>query len=293
MQDLFNFCAFTDNALIVGLMMAVVVLLAIIMFLDVKARHEEVDNDLLDVRINPEENYNDEITEIKYVSEDAELEKTQAKIELENLKQELMKEEIEKQKEEQLPAEVVEEVKTGGSVQTQNISTDNGVNTEIVDKEVEVSEEVPVELEDIDNQVDRFEDEQESSAIISVEELQKRASELHDSEEVMRHEDEGNEPISLEELEALYKKAEVVEVRKEPVKEVKMPTEFKLDNSFNQNHFTSSPIISPVYGIDDTPRDNSLDNINLEQTANLDKLNEELKKVNEFLAVLKDLRSKL
>lgn len=285
MQDLFNFCAFTDNALIVGLMMAIVVLLAIIMVLDVKARRAEIDNDLLDINIEPKEDYNSEVTEIKYVPEDAELEKTQAKIELENLKQELMKEEAAKQVIQQEPVNVVNE-----EVHTEEVAP----ALEPIKNDVfEIKEEVPVELEDIDEQVDRFEDEQESSAIISVEELQKRASELHDSEEVMKHEDEGNEPISLEELEALYKKAEVVEVKEEPLKEVTMPTEFKLDNSFNQNHFTSSPIISPVYGIDDGPRDNSLDNINLEQTANLDKLNEELKKVNEFLAVLKDLRSKL
>ena len=285
MQDLFNFCAFTDNALIVGLMMAIVVLLAIIMVLDVKARRAEIDNDLLDINIEPKEDYNSEVTEIKYVPEDAELEKTQAKIELENLKQELMKEETAKQVIQQEPVNVVNE-----EVHTEEVAP----ALEPIKNDVfEIKEEVPVELEDIDEQVDRFEDEQESSAIISVEELQKRASELHDSEEVMKHEDEGNEPISLEELEALYKKAEVVEVKEEPLKEVTMPTEFKLDNSFNQNHFTSSPIISPVYGIDDGPRDNSLDNINLEQTANLDKLNEELKKVNEFLAVLKDLRSKL
>ena len=285
MQDLFNFCAFTDNALIVGLMMAIVVLLAIIMVLDVKARRAEIDNDLLDINIEPKEDYDSEVTEIKYVPEDAELEKTQAKIELENLKQELMKEETAKQVIQQEPVNVVNE-----EVHTEEVAP----ALEPIKNDVfEIKEEVPVELEDIDEQVDRFEDEQESSAIISVEELQKRASELHDSEEVMKHEDEGNEPISLEELEALYKKAEVVEVKEEPLKEVTMPTEFKLDNSFNQNHFTSSPIISPVYGIDDGPRDNSLDNINLEQTANLDKLNEELKKVNEFLAVLKDLRSKL
>ena len=50
----------------------------------------------------------------------------------------------------------------------------------------------------------------------------------------------------------------------------------------------SSPFISPVYGISETK-----ETIELEQTANLDKLNEEIKKTNEFLKTLKELQKNL
>ena len=59
-----------------------------------------------------------------------------------------------------------------------------------------------------------------------------------------------------------------------------------------------SPVISPVYGTmkeEETIHDDftSSAKLKLEQTANLEKLDEELKKTNEFLAVLKELKKKL
>ena len=146
-------------------------------------------------------------------------------------------------------------------------------------------------MEDIVNKA--FNDE-EKNAIISVRELEKKANSLYDSEEVRKHEDEGNEPISISELEALYKSTEVKE--EVPVVEIEEPTiimqeQFNLnDDTVKENtSFTATPFISPVYGIDSS-RENTLDNINLEQTANLDKLTGELKKVNAFLKELKELK---
>ena len=55
-----------------------------------------------------------------------------------------------------------------------------------------------------------------------------------------------------------------------------------------EKKFKSSPFISPVYGISETK-----ETIELEQTANLDKLNEEIKKTNEFLKTLKELQKNL
>lgn len=52
--------------------------------------------------------------------------------------------------------------------------------------------------------------------------------------------------------------------------------------------FQSSPFISPVYGIGVNE-----DKLQLEQTANLEKLNEEIRKTNEFLKALKEIKKEL
>ena len=64
--------------------------------------------------------------------------------------------------------------------------------------------------------------------------------------------------------------------------------------------FKNSPFISPVYGIEKEKKDPvtpvvpvHADSIELEQTANLEKLDQEIKKTNEFLKVLKELQKNL
>ena len=52
--------------------------------------------------------------------------------------------------------------------------------------------------------------------------------------------------------------------------------------------FRSSPVISPIYGIE-PPRTE----LELENTANYDKLDEEIKKTNEFLMTLRELQKNL
>ena len=51
-------------------------------------------------------------------------------------------------------------------------------------------------------------------------------------------------------------------------------------------------MISPVYGIEH-PNTSSATDIELENTANYEKLDEEIRKTNEFLMTLKELQKKL
>ena len=158
-----------------------------------------------------------------------------------------------------------------------------------------------------------FEEEQEKNAIISVEELMKKSDVLYEQNEVTQYADEGNEPISLqdlemrmnnikEEAEALNIKEqepEIIESRKVEVKEpetnkVVLDDFYSIDKAkaYNDDHvFKSSPIISPIFGIEkQQPNDNSLE---LENTANYEKLDEEIKKTNEFLGKLRELQKNL
>lgn len=149
----------------------------------------------------------------------------------------------------------------------------------------------------------KFEEEQEENAIISLDELYEKSKTLYDQNEITQYEDEGNEPISIADLEKRMNKIkeEVVEIEKEeviePVVEIKKEEHIKLDD-FNtidvkdaykdDKIFKSSPIISPIFGIEKQTND-----MEFENTANYDKFDDEIKKTNEFLKVLKELKKKL
>ena len=190
-------------------------------------------------------------------------------------------------------------------------------------KEVTNDEVIPVLDEILDTKEDEvkqenisltnFEEDQEQNAIISLDELLKRGKTIT-QDEIIKHEDDGNEPITLQELEAKWKKdqevvalkndgdIEVLETKKEEAPfsyedikveapKVKIPT---MDELFSKSKtpYKPTPFISPIFGIeeDKISSDNSL---KLENTANYDKLDAEIRKTNEFLSKLKELQKKL
>ena len=134
-----------------------------------------------------------------------------------------------------------------------------------------------------------------------------KSKELYKNNELTQYEDEGNEPISLQELEAQglenkkYEEPFIIDnvVPVEEIKEVEAEAatikqsvklvEFNTPLVEAETTFKSSPIISPVFGIT-TPQTNDLE---LENTANYEKLDEEIKRTNEFLNTLRELQSKL
>lgn len=193
-------------------------------------------------------------------------------------------------------------------------------------KEVTNEEVIPVLDEMLDNAKENitltnFEQDQEENAIISLEELLERGRVIT-QEEIVKHEDDGNEPITLQELEERWKndkeivsmkeqentKEEEIEllevtpeveqasIKEEPIFEipeerVKVPT---MDELFakSKKPYTPTPVISPIFGIEEEnlSRNNSL---SLENTANYDKLDAEIRKMNEFLSKLRELQKKL
>lgn len=339
----------------------------------------------LPIEINNEPTHN-RVEEIKYVEEDKELEKTKAKIELQELQKELerqeklniqnelaksVQEEVFKKKEEtdhlvesvvnyqeepqvepisidniEVPPVVNEVIETSGEevkpeVVEEQVTVVEEVKPEVVEEPVSVVEETKPEVEPVvessttveeitskisndlaeekvinanlpkalevqedlnellnnglNSEIEEHEDQQEKSAIISVEELTKLSEKVYDSNEEyqMSYEDEGNELISLKELEKLYNKdlqSVVEQIKEEPViidesnfKKMEDLPPISIDKKFK-----SSPFISPVFGVSETK-----ESLELEQTANLDKLNEEIKKTNEFLVKLKELKNNL
>jgi len=153
-----------------------------------------------------------------------------------------------------------------------------------------------------------YEEVQERDAIISLDELFAKSKELYENNEVTQYVDEGNEPISLQDLEKKLQEAtalsmENVDIIEEKSAEITEPVQQRLVlDDFNNikiedatiypenKQFKSSPIISPVYGI---AKEKTTNDIELENTANYEKLDEEIKKTNEFLQILKELQKKL
>ena len=155
-------------------------------------------------------------------------------------------------------------------------------------------------IEDTQNiSLTNYEEEQEENAIISLEELVRKGKELYYSNEEIQYMDEGNEPISLEELEQkvgrkaeenfdepfiiadVVPKEEVVSVEEEDSKQI-VETDHK---------FQTSPIISPIFGIE---RSNKMNNdLALENTANYEKLDAEIKRTNEFMMTMRELQKEL
>ena len=153
----------------------------------------------------------------------------------------------------------------------------------------------------------KFEEEQEENAIISLDELIAKGKTITEQNEVLEYQDDGNEPISLQELEERYKKekeqVEVLEVEDAKTFKPKLSIdEFlnvkekvpSINEAYSEKKSTyhPSPIISPIYGIEDeSVKKNTT--MELEDTANYEKFDEEIRKTNEFLSKLKELQQKL
>ena len=148
-----------------------------------------------------------------------------------------------------------------------------------------------------------FEVEQEENAIISLEELVKKSKEMYEANELTQYKDEGNEPISISELEVIAGReaepvttpfviANVVPVEEEEKVVLEDFNTIKTKVEPEIKKFKSSPISSPIYGIEKQESEVG-DTLELENTANYEKLDAEIKKTNEFLMTLKELQSKL
>lgn len=152
----------------------------------------------------------------------------------------------------------------------------------------------------------KFETEQEENAIISLDELIAKGKTITEQNEIREYQDDGNEPISIKELEERYRKekeqVEVLEVEEEfkdekpklSIDDFLSAKEKPLTEAYSEKESTyhPSPIISPVYGIEEEPIKKNT-TLELENTANYEKFDEEIRKTNEFLNKLKELQEKL
>ena len=254
---------------------------------DVKVS-EDTFEDEEDINLNIKKDEN-----IKYVTEYSELEKTKAKLELAALRERLKKEEEEKNK--LIEMNLALSKKKEEPVVKEEVNKEEIKEEKVVKKEDKLDEtlkklrivntEAPVEPKK--EEVGFLDDDDEENAIISYDELKEAAQNTYTDEEMNLYVDEKDAIISIEELEKLYNESLNIEVEETPKIEFEMKRVEDLPKISEEKIFHSTPFISPVYGTQ-----NETDLV-LEQTANLEKLNEEIKKTNEFLKTLKDLKKNL
>ena len=185
--------------------------------------------------------------------------------------------------------ELIDTVETVENLEYTHTEPNKTEAQEELQRLTEVLEQAQEEEKTID--LTEFEEEQEKNAIISIDELMSKTKQLYEKGELDKYEDESNKPISLQDLEA--KKQEIDE---EPVL-IKLDDfdSAKVDVSHVEEEttkFKSSPVISPVFGIE-TNLGTSANEMELENTANYDKLDAEIKKTNDFLVTLKELQENL
>ena len=241
-----------------------------------------------------------ESADVKYVEEDRELEKTRAKIELEELREKLRREEEEKKriieqnlaleqakKEKQEQIEVLEDTivnmkpvkeEVNNSVQTKEIVRENTEKIERLDdfvqpEKIEKLDDLEKTKELVINILDEEKDEED--AIISYDELKNAKTFGYTDEEMYNNVDEEGAIISMQELEKLYHESQNITVN-----------ESSNEDAVEQER--KEPSTASIYNYSKTDQD-----LILEQTANLEKLNEEIRKTNEFLKMLKDLKKNL
>lgn len=155
-------------------------------------------------------------------------------------------------------------------VETINVEKKDELNAQEELKKVEEELMHPKSLEDTITSLEVMEEE---NAIISYQELLENTKELNIVET-----DNGDEPISLHEVINQYNSEKV---------EQEM-TKVSLEDAY-QKEFSSSPYLSPIEGVETQ----NLNEIQLENTANLEKLEKEIRKTNEFLNILNELKKNL
>ena len=157
-------------------------------------------------------------------------------------------------------------------VENRNLNSKEKAQIELLKVEEEL-EHTP-SLEDTITNLEALEEE---NAIISYQEL------LTSRDLDTVNSDDGDEPISILEVFKMFddnnqEKSELTETIE------KLP----LEQAY-QGEFSSTPYLSPISGIENE----NLNEIQLENTANLEKLEKEIRKTNEFLNILNELKKNL
>ena len=144
-----------------------------------------------------------------------------------------------------------------------------------LNEELSKVQETMVSEDEVERKVLSFEEEQERTAIISLDELMQKTDDLYNENEVVQY-DDGNEPISIDEVISMYNKEE----KEISIPEVQQIVEEKIEEK--KELYTKKeeiPFISSIYGIEKNE-------MSFENTATYEKLDRE--KSNEFMRELKE-----
>lgn len=183
---------------------------------------------------------------------------------------------------------IIDEDDTFKENKSNNIETSKDEEIEIIDANSNI--EVNNKEKNTNEENSVYQELEEENAIISYDELKKATEESnfgYTDEEMNNYDDEKDAIISFDELYKLYNEINSIkEDNKVNKGSIVIPAyEFKevkdLPEISSEKIFKKSDFISPIYGKD------------IEKKDNLARLNEEIKKTNEFLKMLKELKKNL
>ncbi len=157
-------------------------------------------------------------------------------------------------------------------VENRNLNSKEKAQIELLKVEEEL-EHTP-SLEDTITNLEALEEE---NAIISYQEL------LTSRDLDIVNSDDGDEPISILEVFKMFD-----DNNQEKNESSETIEKLPLEQAY-QGDFSSTPYLSPISGIENE----NLNEIQLENTANLEKLEKEIRKTNEFLNILNELKKNL
>lgn len=114
--------------------------------------------------------------------------------------------------EEKTQIDFIEEMPKEEIVFENSDTNDNYFEVEVSPKKINIMEELENAEKEVslENTIYNFEQQQEDTAIISLDELLKRSNELYDSNEIMQY-DDGNEPITIDEVMQKYNSNSIVD----------------------------------------------------------------------------------
>ena len=275
MEKFFNNLVGNELFFVYGLIAIVVALIIAIVFLDRRESKKKPKNlfDTLNMDIISE-------TEVRKEKEhDNKIEESQ---EIKNVSEVEMISNLE-EKSSQSDRQEERKIELEEELETNLEKTQAQIRVEEIKKALEKAQQ---EEELAEDQFEKFEKEQEQSAIISYHELKKSFNQLYSENEKNQYLEDDQIPINLQELYHLKTQQEKVElleteIPKQEEKKVQLKDLSDLKSKKDSHStFKSSPYISPVYGIQ-------------QPELETDKDDHEIQNTNDFLQNLKELKSNL
>lgn len=269
MKDIFNNAISSELFFVYALIALVIILIAVIIIIDKKESKKKPKNlfDTLNMKIiaDPYDK------ETKRENETEELiidQKEQEKNDFQDLQS------IEEVKIKELNntlRETINEIKNETCEESELDKTQAQIRVEEITKALKEAQKEEIE----EDKYQKFEEEQEKNAIISYSELKKSFDHLYSESEKTQYLEDDEIPINIDELYEL----------RDNQRKVKLEDFDSISKSSNQpvSNFKSSPLISPVYGIQKPPIENSKPN----------PVDSDIENANIFLKNLKELKNNL
>lgn len=268
MKDIFNNAISSELFFVYALIALVIILIIVIIILDKKESKKEPKSlfDTLNMKIIADSNEQLKSEKLEEVVINSNTDKPDSTFDdLAPLK------EIEIKDTETTLQETVSELKNEPYQETELDKTQAQIRVEEITKALE---EAQKEQEQEEDKYQKFEEEQEKNAIISYNELKESFDRLYSENEKIQYLEDGEIPININELYELRDNKQKAKLDDFNTVEVQKDT--------TSSGFKSSPLISPVYGIQKPPIEN-----------NVKSVDHDIENTNMFLKNLKELKSNL